>query len=280
MNWRVRRWLGHLVECSDERGVEQLVGLENLFRRVRREERERWPALIGEFLTTVGSAEPGTLLPSDLESAAEQLMVRLGPPFPPRARDVNVWSQAIANTGLTINLVIDHRSQMCYVSEKLVADSGRPGEMWLEKAIENLSARTPAECLQLLDPETGIQMCAVGDAYDSSRVLILDRLIPSGSPHGFFVALPNRDQLLVLPVTQGGLKSLHFVKIVAEKNFRTAPHPISSEVYWLRDQIWRPIGIQIQDCEVTVSPPPEFGEVLAQIGGETDQHGASETPAN
>jgi hypothetical protein len=186
----------------------------------------------------------------------------------------------IANTDLTINLVIDHPSRMCYVSDKLVADSGRPGEMWLDKAIENLHARTPADCLQLLDSETGIRICAVGDAYDSSRVLILDRLIPSGSPHGYFVALPNRDQLLVLPVTREGMESVHLVKIVAEKNFRTAPHPISGEVYWLRDRIWRPIGIQIHGREVTVSPPPEFSEILAQIGAETDGPGAGDAPAS
>jgi hypothetical protein len=270
MKWQVRRWLGHAVQCLDENGREQVVGLENLFRRIRPEVRDRWPALIAEFLSTVSAAETETLLPSDLASAAEQLLVRLGPPFHPEPTDAKIWSRAIANTGLGINLVVDHPSRMCYVTEKLVNDSGRTAEDWLEVALENLYARTPADSIQVLDEESGVRMCTVGDAYDSSRVLLLDRLVPESSANGFFVAVPSRDQLFILPVTREGMKSVHLVKIVAEKNYRGAPYPISAELFWIRHGAWHPFGVQVRGREATVSPPPEFNEVLACLFPEGD----------
>jgi hypothetical protein len=266
MNWKIQRWSGQAVDCTDDQGREHVVGLENVFRRLRREDRERWPALIVEFLGTVASADAENLLPSDLEGVADRLLVRLGPPFPSHGGEAQVWSKTIPDTGLYINFVVDYPTRMCYVSEKLVNESARTAEAWLEKAVDNLLKRTPADCLQLLDAETGIRMCAVGDAYDSSRALILDQLLPENSDDGFFIALPNRDQLLVLPVTKAGIASMPLVKIVADKNYRTAPYPISDQVYWVRAGQWHAFGIEIRGREVNVTPPPQFREVLEKLG--------------
>jgi hypothetical protein len=266
MNWKILRWSGQAVECADDHGREHVVGLENVFRRLRREEREQWPILIAEFLGTVSSADADDLLPSDLESIADQLLVRLGPPFPGHGGDARVWSKTIPGTGLCINFVVDYPTRMCYVTEKIVTESARLAEDWLDQAVKNLLNRTPANCLQLLDAETGIRMCAVGDAYDSSRALVLDQLLPENSEHGFFIALPNRDQLLVLPVTRPGIASMPLVKIVADKNYRTAPYPISDQVYWVRAGEWHAFDIEIRGREVNVTPPPEFREVLEKLG--------------
>jgi hypothetical protein len=276
--WQVRRWLGPVVECLDEQGREQVVGLENLFRRLRRERREQWPMLMADFLGAVSSAEPGTLLPSDLASAAERLLVRLGPPFRREAGNAQIWSQAVGETGLGINLVVDYPNRMCYVTEQLVRDSGRPAQEWLDKAVENLHARTPADCLQLLDPESGIRMCTVGDAYDSSRVLLLDRLLPESRANGCFIALPSRDQLLILPVTRESLASVHLMKLLADKNYHTAPYAISDNVFWVRNGTWLSFSIQIRGREATLSPPAEFAEVLEKLMPSDGSGGAEGDP--
>jgi hypothetical protein len=276
--WQVRRWLGPVAECVDEKGREQVIGLENLFRRLRREKREQWPMLMMDFLGAVSAAEPGTSLPSDLASAAEQLMVRLGPPFRRNAGDTQIWYQAVGRTGLGMNLVVDHPSRMCYVTEQLVRDSGRPPQEWLDKAVENLHSRTPADCLQVLDPESGIRMCTVGDAYDSSRVLLLDQLLPEYRANGSFVALPSRDQLLILPVTRQGLLNVHLLKRLADKNYQTAPYAISDVVFWVRSGMWHPFGVQFRGREATLSPPPEFAEILARLATENPSAGLDGKP--
>ena len=40
--WRIDRWLGAAVACVDGEGHEHLVGLENLYRRARREDRQQF----------------------------------------------------------------------------------------------------------------------------------------------------------------------------------------------------------------------------------------------
>src|SRR5262249_36212627 len=66
LHWQARRWLGHAVECVADDGTQRVVGLENLYRRVRGTERTEWSALITSFLQTAlgppGNEEPPTNL--------------------------------------------------------------------------------------------------------------------------------------------------------------------------------------------------------------------------
>src|SRR5207249_2534664 len=80
LNWQVERWLGSAVECRDAEGRQQVVGLENLYRRARREDRADWPELIAGFL---GSVQPEQFAdpPENLDEVADRLLVRLGPPL-------------------------------------------------------------------------------------------------------------------------------------------------------------------------------------------------------
>jgi hypothetical protein len=262
--WQIRRWLGSAVECVDAQGREQVVGLENLYRRARREERTGWPELIAGFLNSV-HAEQFDKPPQALAEVADRILVRIGQPLPRRPEGPEVWFEPIGESGLGLILVIDYPRSMFYVTTKMIADSGSPGAVWLERARANLQARTPADCFQLIHPESGMRQGAVGDAYDSSRVLILDALLPETRADGCFAALPGRDELLVLPVTAAGLAHVPLLKALAEKNYRTAPYPISDQVYWIVGGVWWPFAIDIRGKEVEVHPPPEFLEILQRL---------------
>ncbi|HXG11006.1 MAG TPA: hypothetical protein VNK04_14705 [Gemmataceae bacterium] len=273
LDWQIRRWLGEAVECLDADGEPHTVGLENLYRRARREDRSRWPDLIRDFLTKVGTAE--TTADADLAALADRLLVRLGrhPVVLPVVGDqattgggaLRVWGRNLEGTPLTINLVIDHPETMSYVTEQMVADSGRPGEEWLERALANLRARTPADCLSPIHEESGMLLCSVADAYDSARALLLDTLLPETHDLGCLVALPSRDELLVLPITAKALPYLHLMKVLADKNFKTSPYAITDEVYWVRQGTWRLFPIELRGKDLVVRPPPEFVEVLDQL---------------
>src|SRR5262249_12665081 len=157
--------------------------------------RASWPGLIGEFLLTVNAVDqPG--LPTDLDAVADQVLVRLGLP-PKMPEHSRVWSEPLVGTDLVMNLVVDYPNRMCYVTENLVRDSGRPGTHWLERAVANLQARTPPNAFQVMHEESGLLLCNVADAYDSARALLLDVVLSQTGPDGWFVALPGRDQLLI-----------------------------------------------------------------------------------
>jgi hypothetical protein len=264
LNWQVRRWLGNAVECVDSAGHEQVVGLENLYRRARREDRASWPGLIAGFLGSV-HAEQVDNPPEDLAAVADRILVRVGQPLTKVAEGLEVWSQPLDETGLACTLVVDYPRSMFYVTTKMVEASGRPGGDWLERALANLGAMTPADCFEILHEESGMRQCGVSDAYDSSRVLLLDTLLPDYRGDGFFAALPGRDELLVLPVTAAGLSHVPLLRALAVKNFRTAPYPISDQVYWIRAGVWLPFPIEIQGDRVTVQPPAAFMEVLKRL---------------
>ncbi len=269
LHWRFQRWRGHLVECVDEKGDEHVIGLENIYRHCRKQPRADWPGMIAEFLRTVGAADDPETIPEDLTTVADRLMVRVGPRFQ-LGGDAKVWSQPLGETGLHANLVIDFPDRMAYVTEELVADSGRRGEEWLERALANLRDKAPADCLEPIDELSGLRMGNVGDSYDSSRSLILDTLLPESTVDGCFVALPGRDQLFVLPVTGQSIGEVHLLKLLTTKSYQSAPYAISDEVFWVRKGIWHLFSIKVQGKQVTIEPPPEFLEVLDRLNPDAD----------
>jgi hypothetical protein len=264
LGWQATRWLGDAVECADAEGRDQVVGLENLYRRARRVERANWPELIVDFLKS-GQLAPIDDPPQDLNVVADQILVRLGPPMAARSGAPAVWSQPIAGTPLCANLVIDFPQSMFYVTEELIQQSGQSGEHWMARALANLQKQTPAECFAMIHEESGLRQSNVGDAYDSSRALLLDHFLPDARTHGFLVALPGRDELLVMPVNAAALPYLPLIKVVAEKNHKNAPYPITSEVFWIQEGVWRAFVIDMRDDQANIQPPPEFLPLLEQL---------------
>jgi hypothetical protein len=262
LKWEVRRLRGATVECVDDKGRQQVVGLENLYRRARREERSTWPELIAGFLGSVPTEQLENP-PAGLAEVADRLLVRLGQPLG-KAADLEIWFQPLVEPDLGLNLVIDYPQSMSYVSRQMVDDSGQPASAWVERALANLAAQTPPDCLRLVDADSGLRHCAVGDAYDSARALLLAQLLPEATD-GCFVAVPGRDDLLVLPVTAAGLAHVPMLKAVAEKNHPSAPYSISNEVYWVKDGKWHLFQIVMKGENVTVQPPQEFLEVLQRL---------------
>lgn len=265
LQWELQRFHRDLAECRDAQGREHCIGLENIYRRARRTPRSEWPNLFADFLQTVVSAEVAENLPNDLSVAADQLMFRLGPPLKLGDGDVRVWRHPLGDTGLVVNLVIDYPNRMCYVSEQLVAASGQTGSNWLDRARANLLARTPADCFQLIHAESGLLACSVGDAYDSSRALLLEEFLPAAKAVGYLTIVPGRDELLVLPITAGALPHIHLLKMLAENNFKSAPYPISDEVYWVHAGQWHRFPITVRTGEVDVQPPAQFLEVVRDM---------------
>jgi hypothetical protein len=265
VSWQARRWRGDAVECLDAEGQEQVIGLENLYRRVRGIERTGWPELIGECLARVRDAEKLGLTEVKLADIADRLLVRFGPAFAGHSNPIKVWWRPVEGTDLGVSLVIDQADTMTYVTEEMIVGAGRPGDEWVERALANLRGRTPADCLELVHEDSGLMVCSVGDAYDSSRALLLEGLLPDAAPAGLLMAIPSRDELLVLPVTLKAMAHIHVLKLLAVKNFKQAPYPITDTLYWVRSGAWRPFPVEIRKEEVAMRPPAEFIEILNQL---------------
>jgi hypothetical protein len=270
LQWTVQRALGDAVACVDAEGREQVIPLENLYRRARRAPRASWPGLIAGFLRILRAGQVAEL-PGELAEVADCLLVRVGRP----PEGAAAWSQPLPGTGLVVNLVIDYAQSLFYVPAALVAKSGRPAAEWVERAAANLRAQTPADCFEVGHDESGLLGCSVRDGYDAARSLLLDDLLPEGRDDGYFVALPGHDELLVLPVTQRTLEHLPLLKALAEQQCRTAPHPITDDVFWIRAGVWHLFPLQFDGDSLSGEPPPEFQEVLQRLAPQGGAEGAA-----
>src|SRR4029077_14256413 len=95
---------------------------------------------------------------------------------------------------------------------------------------------------------------------------------------GYFVAVPARDCVLVLPVDEQGLACLHLLKVLAEKNFKTSPYSITDAIFWVRDGIWRSFRIHIKGQAATIEPLEEFLEVLDRLAPEEEEADLDDLP--
>jgi hypothetical protein len=273
LGWQVRRWVDSGVECLDETGKECTFGLDNVYRLMRDLEVAQWPAFLAAHLRRVRGALGEAREESDLHALADRLLPRIGPPFELGPAGKGPWSQPLAETALVVNLVVDGTETMRYVTEEMVRESGRPGAEWLDKAVANLRGRTSPDQVESIE-EVGILLCMTGDAYDAARGLTVEYLLPEYAEHGYLLAIPNRDRLLLLPVQAESLALLHVLQFAARQSYTDAPYPISDEVFWVRDGVWRRFGIEFTDGTLSVTPPPEFAEVLEELlpeEGEEDE---------
>ncbi|MFL5240563.1 MAG: hypothetical protein ACJ8FY_00505 [Gemmataceae bacterium] len=276
MKWKAKRWLGDAVECVDEQGEEHVVGLENLYRRARPEQRETWPAIIADFLQRIHAAEKAAQIEVKLADVADQLMLRIGPSMMAVAGKLKVWSRPLEGTPLFVNLVIDQPDTMSYVTEEMMAASELPADHWHEQALANLLKRTSPGNLEVVHAESGLSLCSTGDAYDATRSLLVETLRPNMPDAGCLLAVPSRDELLVLPLTAEALPHVHLMKLLAEKNYRSAPYSVSDEVFWVRQGRWQPFPMTIRGEEIMVRPPEEFLTFFPKPGDDAKSDGAAE----
>jgi hypothetical protein len=250
---------------APDRDGEQFIGLSNLYRRAKGAEKAEWPSMIRDFLGHVTGAITTTHIPDDLTTVASRLRPRLGKPFT-REGKAHPWGIPLSETGLEINLVIDFPHTMAYVTDDMLAKTGKAGEDLLDLALANLRRETPPDFFDRVSDELDIYVGHSGDGYDSARALLIDDLLPD-SPAGFWVVIPTREEIAVWPVSFGALEKIHVIKMFAQDNFREHAYPVTDEVFWLWQGTWYPFEITIEEKNVTVSPPDEFLEVLKELDG-------------
>ena len=111
LNWTPTLWKPGSVECLDVAGKSQHIGMDNMYRRLKREPREKWADLLVEVL---GCVPPDVSTPpDDLSDVADRLLVRLGPPFAHRLGEPEIWSRPLIENHLVALLVIDYPNSIC-----------------------------------------------------------------------------------------------------------------------------------------------------------------------
>ena len=90
---------------------------------------------------------------------------------------------------------------------------------------------------------------------------------------GYFVGLPSRDQLFVLPVVKEAVVFLYLMKGIVDKEFKTAPYPISSDLFWVRGGAWHvfPVEVDLVNKRLSLTPPEDLVPILDRFLAEEEQ---------
>ena len=249
----------------DGGGTQQSIGLPKFYRRFKDHDPSEWPARVAEYLRTIiGITQRQSN--DDLNAQAEHVLVRLGRPYP-KVPELSVWSRPFPETELEIMLVIEEGASLHFVREEMVRASGCSGDEWYALGLENLRKRTPPGSLKVLEPQSGLMGCCVGDSHDGSRALLLDSLLSEPAPHGVLASIPRRDALLVLPLTRKALsqQSLALLKVITQSQHDEASHPLSTNIFWVKDGIWRVFEIEVSQDGVKGSHPEEMTDTLQSL---------------
>lgn len=268
VGWRFQSSDADGLVFTDAGGVPINIGLAHFFLRFRDIAPAEWPARIADYLRTAHSLTSKRADDDDLNAVAEHVLVRLGRPYP-RTPPVSVWSRPLPETELGVMLVVAASGGFRFVRDDAIAATGRSEDEWYEIGLENLRRRTPAGALVVLDPETGLLAFNSADNHDGSRALLIDAHLPAPSPHGVLASVPDRNATLVLPLDRRALapRALALLRVLTTNQHAEATHPISDEVFWVRDGVWRPFGIDVGDGGVSVRPPDEMRELLDELTG-------------
>jgi hypothetical protein len=260
----VINWEQNGVHIRPAGGEPQYMGLINLYRRAKAADAGEWPEMIREFIERTGTTK--TLnIPDDLGTVADRIRPRLGRPFD--RTQAHPWGIPLPGTGLEITLVLDFPQTMAYVTDEMLKKSRKKGEDLLDVALENLRTATPGDYFERASDELDIYIGSLGDAYDATRSLLIEELMPD-SPAGYWVAIPSREELAVWPVSFEALARVHVLKMFAEENYREHAYPITDEVFWVWHGTWYHFGISLKDNDLVIDAPDPFGEALRELEGD------------
>ena len=227
--------------------------------------------MVREFIERIAHAKVQDI-PHDLASVADRLRPRLGQPFD--RGQAHPWGIPLPGTGLEITLVIDFPQTMAFVTDEMLRKSRKKGEDLLDTALENLRAATPGDYFERASDELDIYLGHLGDAYDATRALLVEELMPD-APAGYWIAIPSREELAVWPVSFTVLGRIHVLKMFADENYREHAYPVSDEIFWVWRGTWYRFGITLKENDLVIDAPEPFGEALQELQGDDD---AEESP--
>lgn len=265
-------WRFHATEDDelvflDRLGVPHHVGLQVLFERYHHDDPAICVRSLTEHFRSVIALTTGNVN-DDLNAQTDRLLVRVGH-LPPRNPPVSIWHRPFPGTKLFITLALAQERGFRLVRTDMVTSSGKPEQHWYELGLTNLRQRTPPGAMKLLEPESGLLGCSVGDDCDGSRSLFVESLLSEPAPHGILAAIPHRNSLLALPLTRTGLlqKSLLLLKNMTESEYARSSYKLSDAIYWVKNGLWQPFGIEVVEGEVKLKLMKECAEAIRAVMG-------------
>ena len=136
----------------------------------------------------------------------------------------------------------------------------------LEISQWNLRRKTPANGWTDIVTVDGLSAYVAKDGLSSSRVLCLQDLVRPWPFEGVLIAMPTRDQLLVLPLDRlDVLQSMRIMVLAGDTARENGTHPLSDQLFWFDGEQWEWIQVSHLRNQIEIQPSGRFMDALERI---------------
>lgn len=247
-----------IVEVDLDDGTQSL-GLSNLAQVCAGIAAADWPAAVARhFELVMGSSREENELRGfvhDFERVAPMLRVRLYESCSP-----GQLSKTLA-PGLEAGVVFDLTSAMRSVTREEASAWERSDDEVFSRALDNLAREELGAARTIIGPEE-IPIVVVEGAsyYTASQALRLEPdVVPEGHPYGALFIVPSRHVYFYHVIEDSRvIVAVNALVSLAIEAYKRGPGSISDGVFWVRNGAIVPIGWEVQEGTLFVSPPGEF----------------------
>jgi hypothetical protein len=136
----------------------------------------------------------------------------------------------------------------------------------LEIAQWNLRRKTPTSGWTSIATVDGLHAYLAKDGLSSSRLLCTQDLVRPWPFEGILVAVPTRDQLLVLPMDSVNvLQAMRIMVLAGETARQNGTRPLSNQLFWFDGDEWEVIAVRHANDQIEIQPSPRFMNALERI---------------
>ncbi len=138
-------------------------------------------------------------------------------------------------------------------------------EGW-EAALETLRVRSTPSRWSPVATVPGMQIYLPGGADAASRALLLPELLEPFPIEGALFAVPERDQLLVVPLHDfAHLSAVQVLVSAAQVATRSTRRPLTDQLFWTDGDRIAHVRVTHRGEETDVVPPPGFLEAAERL---------------
>lgn len=221
-----------------------------------------WPEAIRHFIAAA-ERHAADGIPTDLETLRPLLKVRLySPELLGNAPTVKVPLAA----GLVICVAVDLPESVQTLPRDLARTLGLSSEELFNLGLANVQATVQAERTDRELKNGGrIVSLAGDDFFTTSLALALDEYAAPEPVHGYLVAVPNRHEIIAVPLESGrSLGVLPALVSLSRDMFQRGPGSLSPYVYWVRRRRWAEVQIEESEKGIGIAGPEPFVEEVVK----------------
>jgi hypothetical protein len=252
---------GTLQRSGDAAGRYSVVNLAQMCNQAPLDE---WPSQIEHFLGALilrpweGEGE------EDRETVLQRLRVRL---YSSELADGASMVKVNLAPGLMVALALDYPDRVATLGGGHARTLGRSREELFELGLAHVRATASPE-VRRNRLKSGAELVSIAsdDFFASSLALVVDEYVAPEPEAGYWVAVPNRHEALMVPLDHApSVQALGPLTFMTRNLFERGPGSISPYVYWVRRRQWARVEVEAGTEAIRLVGPDPLLDAIEKL---------------